>query len=152
MIGTMFAPLEGMHRDEVIAGDTRVFVGDGTSYVKVAGLQELQGVRIGSCEIPLEAPFAFPEFGNLPQKVRTSWPLVTVAIDPSDDTPVLIRSQQSNDGIWQQGERIFVRGVWDAAVAKQRKRLPLPDDPGAPSGDPNGAGTGDKGAGGPPPQ
>lgn len=111
-----FYALEGLTQAEAQAENTRQFAGDGTPYLKVPGLLEVQRVRVGRLEIPLTERLEFPVDNSGTQMFRTEDPLVALATG-ADGEPVLLRNTRSNDGIWQ-AVPIYVTGVWgDAAVA-----------------------------------
>lgn len=119
MQSALFHPLGGRTQEEVDSGEVRVFriekteTGLGTPYLKVPGLKALLSVRVGNTVIPMEIAQRFPANNDFTDKIRTSWPMVSVVRDPEDGQPVLLRSVQSNDGIWQEGVPIYVGGEWE---------------------------------------
>lgn len=114
MGNVMFHPLPGPTPAEELAGDVRTFVGDGTPYLKTPGLRVVISVRCGTAPIPLVIEQEFPEDQTLTRIVKRPTPLIRREL-LLDGTPVLLRGVQSNDGIWQAGEPVYVRGEWDDA-------------------------------------
>jgi hypothetical protein len=113
---TAFFPVGGMDSREEIAANTRVFVGDGTPYLKVPGLQRVQDVRLSGLSLPPKEIREFPADASLTRLLPVENPLYGVQA-AADGTPILLRNRTSNDGIWQEGERVYVTGEWDAEVA-----------------------------------
>jgi len=111
----LFVSIQGPTAAEQSRGAVKQFKGDGTHFLTVVGLKELIGVRIGSCTIPLEIEQQFPD-NSKPNDghnfITTKLPLVALQHDESG-TPILLRSTQSNHGIWQEGATIYVTGEWE---------------------------------------
>ncbi|MEO7718160.1 MAG: hypothetical protein ABIY70_18310 [Capsulimonas sp.] len=126
----MFHDLSGMTQDETAADNVRQFVGTGTPFLAVLGLTLLQGVRVGSMALPLTIEQEFPTDQTMKRlQVQTS-DLVKLETSP-DGEPFLLRSKQSNDGIWQKDIPIFVTGVWSDKTAPKKAAKPAaPADPG----------------------
>jgi hypothetical protein len=113
MTPTGFHSLEGLTREErKAAPDVRPFVGDGTPYLKVPGLKKVTSVRIGRQDLPLEHTQDFPHPSNPKTTVSKTDPLVDLQF-ADDGTPVLLRSVQSNHGLWQAGVTVYVGGEWN---------------------------------------
>lgn len=112
-IPVFFHPLDGLTQEEKIADNVREFVGNGTPYLEVPGLKKVQSVRVGTMDIPLtfEQEFPVDPSGNRLQSV--SAPLIALKRTPNGKQ-VLLRGIQSNNGIWQDGEKIYVQGDWEA--------------------------------------
>lgn len=117
-----FYALEGLTQRETEEANTRVFEGDGTPYLKVPGLREVTGVRVGTREIPLTAPLEFPVDPSGTQLLRTEEPMVSLHTG-NDGVPVLLRNTRSNDGVWQAGP-VYVSGVWEDEPAEEVRRGP----------------------------
>jgi hypothetical protein len=105
-----FHPLEGLNEAEQAAANVRQFQGDGTPYLKVPGLERVTSIRVGAQEIPLEIEQRFPKDGTLRELATVSTPLISLQTGP-DGVPVLLRSKQSNDGVWQNAP-VYVAGDW----------------------------------------
>lgn len=113
MNSLLFHPLQGMTQDEAQSANVREFKGNGTPYLPVPGLLDVTGVRIGTQEIPLTLRQKFPESAsNFAQKYDVELPLIQLVHD-TNGQPILLRSQQSNNGVWQEGVTIYVAGEWD---------------------------------------
>lgn len=113
MSGALFHTLPSeVAEAQRLEGDARVFTGDGTAYLRVPGLKNLNSVQMGVMVMPLVFEMELPEYGRTDRYITTEVPTVQVAQD-SDETPVLMRSVYSNDGIWQKGAEIIVRGEWE---------------------------------------
>ena len=94
------------------AANIREYIGDGTPELRVPGLTKVTQVVIGRVNIPLEQDYKFPNNSDFAQKVHTTLPVI--ALDVSEDgCPILLRSTHSNDGIWQDGHKIYVGGEWE---------------------------------------
>lgn len=95
--------------------EVRSFVGDGTPYLPLPGCKSVSSVRVSGVEVP---PFVENKFpvgqGDNQEFIRQLWPLYELSA-AEDGTPVLLRSVQSNDGIWQQGAVVTIGGEWEAA-------------------------------------
>lgn len=109
----MFHPLRAREIDSARGGTTREFVGDGTGHLRTPGLRGMPtAVRIGGLELPLTLEQRFPLHPDPSEKITITVPMIDVVRD-HDGVPVLRRNQQSNDGYWQKGERIYVQGEWE---------------------------------------
>lgn len=111
----MFHPLEGLTRQEHSAANVRVFEGDGTPYLRVPGLRKLESVRVGTVVVPLSTEIEIPEDHTLTRLRRIPVPLLDVQETPEGER-ILLRSQMSNDGVWQTGVKVYVAGDWDDAA------------------------------------
>ena len=123
MTGGYFHPVAGVDRREEVAANTRAFKGDGTPYLKVPGLLKVEGIRVNFAELPLVEKREYPVDHTHQRLMTDEFP--TVALEQAQDgTPVLLRSITSNDGLWQDGEPIYVTGEWDDAVPAPEKIAP----------------------------
>lgn len=113
----MFHPMEGMGTAEKYNENVREVVGDGTPYLRVPGLKKLMSIRVGNADLPLQIEQEFPTDHTLRRLKTVTTPLVKQAAAP-DGTPVLLRSLQSHDGVWQRDERIYIEGEWEKEKAK----------------------------------
>jgi hypothetical protein len=102
-------------------GQTRAFVGDGGPLLVVPGLKELLGVRIGLMNLPLNFQRRFPLDNECKEQVNVPWPLVMLDNLP-DETPVLLRNECCNNGVWQVDEKVYITGEWADDV-------PAPEEP-----------------------
>lgn len=95
-------------------GETvRAFVGNGDVELPVPGCKRATSVRVGMADIPQYVTNKFPVGQGDPQEmISQDWPLWMLAT-ADDGTPVLRRSMQSNDGIWQEGVQILVAGEFE---------------------------------------
>lgn len=105
-----------------VAANRRTFVGDGTPFLRVPGLLKVHGVRVSGVEIPLVEEREIPVDGTLSQVRVMQLPMIDLQED-ENGVPTLLRSMNSNDGIWQPGVPIQVTGEW----APRRGRKPQPD-------------------------
>ena len=91
-------------------GEVREFTGDGTGFLYVPGLKELQYCRIGQTVLGKE------KITVQMDNDATNWQKVEVPLaflcEDNDGNPFLRRYAGSNDGIWQDGAIIKVGGVW----------------------------------------
>lgn len=106
----MFHRLDALAPEES-AENTRQFDGDGTPYLKVPGLMKVESVRIGKTSLPLEMEMEWPTDPSLTTIQKAMVPFVVLE-HTEEGEAVLLRSMQSNDGIWQKGQKIFVTGAW----------------------------------------
>lgn len=128
-----FHPLNSAPTVEEVQGQgtVREFIADGTPVLRVPGmrltegpLHTLHGVRIGQTTIPISEDRLFPsnELGKRAiMKIPVASLLVRVEVDQG--TPVLLRSETTNDGIWQKGETVRVRAEWDDAPVDAQSTL-----------------------------
>ena len=98
-------------------GDTREVIGDGTEKLRVPGLTKILGVRVGKTTVPLDVTHQFPVNTNFAASLPMSMPLIRLDQD-EDGCPVVLRALQSNDGLWQKGEKIVIRGEFNTAPEK----------------------------------
>ena len=110
----MFHPIEGLSQLEAQAANVRPFVGDGTPYLKVPRLRSVQSVRLGSQILPPTIKQEYPVDLSMTKLHAVEMPLYILQFQ-ADGMPVLMRSIQSNDGVWQAGSPIFVQGDWESA-------------------------------------
>jgi hypothetical protein len=96
-------------------GSQRQCVGEGTSELKCPGLLELEAVHYRGQEIPLVRKDRYPVSANEDGVwVYSDQELAMVGVDRSETgETVLLRSQLSNDGIWQKGAIFTVTGKWE---------------------------------------
>lgn len=116
----MFHALNGLTAQEAQAANVRQFVGDGTPYLKVPGLSDgsIKSVRLGNQYLPLEMTQSFPLNPQGTQFEDVTSPMILAAPGP-DGVMILLRSIQSNDGIWQKDVPVYVQAEWDAAPAAE---------------------------------
>lgn len=95
-----------------LASNTRVFQGDGGTQLVCPGLLELHGIQVGTVDVPLTLDEQV--ITKLTDPPTKEWVTVTMfEVDKlADGTPFVRRSIKSNDGIWQDGENIYVTGKW----------------------------------------
>lgn len=110
----MFHSISGITAAEKRADNVREFIGDGTPFLRVPGLKKVLGVRIGQMSLPLETTIKYPVDPQHTDMKTEKVALVQRDVLP-DGTPVLLRNQMSNDGMWQQGQPIYVTGDWEPA-------------------------------------
>jgi hypothetical protein len=119
-----FAPLAGLDDREEVLANTRLFLGDGTPFLKVPGLKSLEAVRQGTQVLPAEIVQEYPTDHTLRRLETVAMPSVILG-RAADGTPVLRRNICSNDGLWQDGREFSVTGEWDETVPE----APLPEKP-----------------------
>ena len=99
------------------SASARTFLGSGDAFLKVPGCRSVSRVLVGNIEIPAYITQKFPTDNDAKEHVATDWPLYDLSQDETGQ-PVLLRSVQSNDGIWQEGVEITVVGEWEPEVEK----------------------------------
>jgi len=97
-------------------GDEFELVGSGTELLTIRRpgfrLKSLTGVRVGEHEMPLTLHEEYPtDLSENPKRESVEIPLVSLREEAGEQ--VLVRSVKSNDGIWQDGARFVVSGVWE---------------------------------------
>lgn len=108
----MFHQLDGLTVQEQQAENVREFVGDGTPYLKVPGLKDQpKSVRLGHTFLPMTITQDFPT--GIPGRLESVTSPLYILQHQADGMPVLLRSQQSNDGVWQKDVPVFVQGDWE---------------------------------------
>ena len=119
--GLFSAPLVPTH----IAGDdaprAATFTGTGQPYLPVPGFKRVDRVFVSGIELPAYIKQKFPIDSDAKEHVSAEWPLWDLSEDAAGQ-PVLLRSVQSNDGIWQEGATIVVVGEWDEAAEPAAKK------------------------------
>lgn len=119
-----FHSIGGLTAQENKDARTRVFVGLGTAFLLVAGLVQVESVRIDGQEIPLFEDRSYPLDGSLTRFETVREEIIGKTEHPETGVPILLRSKLSNDGIWQKDSQIHVTGEWaddDAPAAKAPK-------------------------------
>lgn len=129
----MFATLPGLSREEVKTNRVRKFKGDGSQFLRVEGLKEVESIRIGTTVLPRTVEQRFPQSGRVGSYVDTELPLYIVQRDESG-IAYLLRNECSNDGKWQEGAEIWVTGDWDSAEEGTPSEAPAPMGEAAPGG------------------
>lgn len=90
------------------------FVGNGTASLELPGCKKVRRVFIGDQELPEKIEEVQPyEFGEIP---KTSEQLMW-KLERDGGTPILLRSLKSNDGIWQDGQAVFIDGDFEKPAA-----------------------------------
>jgi hypothetical protein len=117
---------------EQLAANTREFIGDGTPYLKVPGCVKVESVRVGQQVIPLAEIRNYPTDATLQRFDQVTEPMIALE-QGNDGTPVLMRSQLSNDGIWQKDKPVYVTAQWsdgqaDPVPSGSRTRRPKADE------------------------
>ncbi len=108
----MFHPLDGLSVQEQQAANVREFTGDGTPFLKVPGLKDQPtSVRLGHTVMPMTIKQKFPT--AVPNQFEEFESPLYIVLQQADGMPILLRSQQSNDGVWQKDVPIFVQGDWE---------------------------------------
>lgn len=109
----LFHPNENPSAEDMARGDLRQFTGNGGKLLRVPGLKELTGLKLGNMTVPLSMIHKFKDMSDPEHsKISVDLPLIQYSTD-SDGCPALMRAIFSNDGIWQAGMVINVYGVWD---------------------------------------
>lgn len=108
--------------DLELAGEIRVFVGDGTPVLKIDPVREVRYVRVGNQKLRREWAHVFPVTnGNPPlleTEVHSDWDVDRL---PSGET-VLLRHNMSNFGIWQESVEVSVGGDWGEPEQKTERK------------------------------
>lgn len=111
-----FHGLGGLIEQEKEAANTRQFTvteDKGSPYLPVPGLKKVTAVRVGSTPVPLTQTLTYPVNGANPPRFETEEADMIALTRREDGTPILLRSQLSNDGIWQPNVPIFISGEWE---------------------------------------
>jgi hypothetical protein len=120
----MFHPIGGLTQQERETHNTKVFDGNGTPFLKVPGLVRVEAVRVNAMDLPLQRVVEYrTDAAEGSAAERMTLPLVVVDRD-EDGTPVLLRSMLSNDGIWQDGAKVYVTGEWDGGAEEVPELVP----------------------------
>lgn len=119
-----FAEVEPMREDEEIGRRTRFFTGNGTAYLAVPGLKNLEAVRLGLQSAPLYEDRQYPISAHGHYEVMRE-PLFMLRQGP-DGGAVLMRSRISNHGLWQRGIKVYVTGDWEEPVLPNPESHPKP--------------------------
>lgn len=109
-----FATLSTLSAADQAAGRTREFAGDGSPFLRVPGLVSFTAVRIGTTDIPLTERRKYPTNGSLTAFQDVDEPLFF--LDRDAQGPVLLRSEISNNGLWQSGQPVYITGEWADAT------------------------------------
>lgn len=99
--------------------NARQFVGTGTPFLMVPGCRAVTDVWVRETKLPEEIVNMVPMDADGKILERQAHPCFLLVTAP-DGIPVLLRSKQSNDGIWQENVAITVAGEWDEAVPKPK--------------------------------
>lgn len=113
-------PQRNIEQEELSAqerANTREFRGDGTPFLKLPGCISVSRVIVGTVELPAYVNNRFPLDADAKEHISADWPLYDLSTDETG-MPVLVRSVQSNDGIWQEGVTICITGEWAKAGSK----------------------------------
>jgi hypothetical protein len=125
------APMRGIHpiaeleQNASRFANTRRFVGDGNPFLAVPGLRRLESVRCGGVEIPLTETRSWPTDLSLRNFETETLTLIHLTHLP-DGTPILLRNQVSNDGVWQAHANFDIAGEWDPDVPAGEPPVDLP--------------------------
>lgn len=102
------------------AAQARTFEGTGNGFLPLPGCKSVSRVLVGNVEMPAYVSQKFPVDADAKNHVSADWPLYDLSEDETG-TPCLMRSVQSNDGIWQAGVQITVVGEWETPVEEKKK-------------------------------
>jgi hypothetical protein len=127
----MFHAIQGLTATEKNAANVRVFEGDGTPFLRVPGLVKVESVRVGTTEIPLVITMDVPQDASLTKMMPVPVPMIDLQ-ETDDGEKILLRSQFSNDGMWQKGARIYVGGEWEDEQGKEVSAIVDTFDPAQP--------------------
>lgn len=112
------APIEDVAKSK--NGLTKI-VGNGSAVLELPGCKKVRRVFIGDQELPQKIEEILPyQQGDIPEKSeQLLWKL-----DTDGPTPILLRSKKSNDGIWQEGQAVFIDGDFakEAPVSTNAKK------------------------------
>lgn len=100
--------------EQVMDETARAFVVGDDGLLVVPGLVQVAGVTIDGVDLPLEEERFFAEqpLGKEVTTVCRSVPMIELGDLPGVG-PVLRRAIWSNNGVWQPGSQVVVRGTWD---------------------------------------
>lgn len=102
------------------SAQARTFEGTGDAFLPLPGCKSVSRVLVGNVEIPAYVSQKFPTDNDAKDHVTAEWPLYDLSEDDTG-TPCLMRSVQSNDGIWQAGVKITVVGEWEPLSEVKKK-------------------------------
>jgi hypothetical protein len=106
--------------------EARMIKGTDLGYLPVPGLINLVAIFMGTQEMPLIHKMEVPEDKEHVRKRDVEIPLVIVEDDPVYGM-ILLRSELSNDGIWQEAQMFAVCGEWESeseAKAEVKETVP----------------------------
>jgi hypothetical protein len=121
LFATMERPADLVGQDE--AKRAREFKGNGTPFLKVPGCKSVDKVFVGGTQIPASVTHKFPVDADGKELISQEWPMYDLTADEIG-TPTLLRSVQSNDGIWQDGVSITIVGEWDDEKKPAKAKTP----------------------------
>jgi hypothetical protein len=121
LFATMERPVDLVGEND--AKRAREFKGSGTPFLKVPGCKSVEKVFVGGTELPASIKHRFPVDADGKDLVSQEWPMYDLSADEVG-TPTLLRSVQSNDGIWQDGISVTVVGEWDDEKKPARAKAP----------------------------
>lgn len=90
-----------------------MLVGNGTPMLECPRLKKLKRVFIGDVELPLKLTETYLIGGGKTEDVTLD--MVRVEQPEKNGSPILLRNIKSNNGIWQEGQAIFIDGDFAAA-------------------------------------
>lgn len=104
-----------------VAGDFRSFVIAREDSVDIPGCLSVEEVRLNGFPIPeyeVESVLS-----DLTRKKHHDVSIALWKLVPGPSGPILLRGTKSNDGNWQKGSILSVKGTWDES-AEVEKRSP----------------------------
>lgn len=116
----LFTNPQAVTVEEKRSGTVKQFKGNGTAFLKAPGLKSISHIRVGMLDMPLLEVRRYPANDNFEEKISQTRPLVMVETDENGVSTVM-RSAESNDGIWQDGVQIWIWGEWEEKSAPATK-------------------------------
>lgn len=118
-----FEPSQQILDQQYDTRTTRRFKGTGTAFISMPGCLEVQQVRLPGLIHQADLIMDVPMDGSERPQYATFKTKAYRLINGIDGTPLLQRSRNCNDGIWQTGMDVYVTGKWDEEVS------PPPNEP-----------------------
>lgn len=110
MSGDQFHNVATIQEEKKAKSGLTAFVGDGTPVLRVPGLKEVKKLFIGNEELPLKIKEL-----QLVDSAGNTEPVEIDMVQLTKDAEgeILLRNKKSNDGIWQDGQKFYIEGVFD---------------------------------------
>jgi len=88
--------------------------------IELPGCKAIHEVRMGNMVLPSTVSHSVPTDATHKNFETHEIPLYAL-VEGHDGTPLLLRSHMSNDGKWQTGHTVHVKGEWDDQPATKRE-------------------------------
>lgn len=106
-------------------GYRRIDVTEATEYLEVPGLVEIDELKIGAYVVPAYEDHVVPI--DTTETRFNTLRLRNYALSEVNGKQCLLRGKNSNDGKWQAGAVLFVKGTWSDDVSDDLTNMTLKD-------------------------